>query len=533
MSSKYKEQGWIVELEDAKKKAKKVSEQLSMTRPLHDADNEDDIEDDDNEPLMQQSSTLQPSSPTSVEHNIDKLVARRFKAQCRIARAYHQLRQFQACKIAVAVCFSLNHSINRKDRERLEEYRADADAHLQEAAARSNMIMNNDRRREFKRGFFAIDEFSFPHPEIRNIYLLHACVLAGDVISLEEVVAFGASLDRPMVDREWCKRYTLHQSMPVDNTALVIACACLASATVVGRPSLPLDHYADCAVQLIMLGADVNRTLNLYSASRDGTNLLDIEPTHLPTWRKLKFAGKSAKELAILAKHTRVLEAMESMSTIEKKIANAHCRCGSRLKWSECHGAREVVGGGAYYCMKSVDPPRVCFRFSPVALCYCNQNFNLHYDCCWNSINLRPVYLDDVECKKGQYLNLTKKLGMFLRGGGKCSQESLDNVVATWLNFQNDFPPEQLGKTGLEKYPVEVYAGCISRLDDYFYWTNAHWKLEKSELLRRVQEWNEALESYCKDKGLDGEIGQEFLERHKVSPFALAAIVRVTGLRKG
>mmetsp|Transcript_1938 Transcript_1938/g.2863 ORF Transcript_1938/g.2863 Transcript_1938/m.2863 type:complete len:100 (+) Transcript_1938:990-1289(+) len=44
--------------------------------------------------------------------------------------------------------------------------------------------------------------------------------------------------------------------------------------------------------------------------------------------------------------------------------------------------------------------------------------------------------------------------------------------------------------------------------------------LEKSELLVRVREWNEALESYCNDNNLTGEIRRDVCERHRASPFA-------------
>jgi len=38
-------------------------------------------------------------------------------------------------------------------------------------------------------------------------------------------------------------------------------------------------------------------------------------------------------------------------------------------------------------------------------------------------------------------------------------------------------------KSQMINYNPEVYAGCLERLDNYFFWQVCHWQLEKTELL--------------------------------------------------
>jgi hypothetical protein len=41
---------------------------------------------------------------------------------------------------------------------------------------------------------------------------------------------------------------------------------------------------------------------------------------------------------------------------------------------------------------------------------------------------------------------------------------------------------------------LDVYAGCMERLESPFFWRDLHWKLDKSELLAQAKSWNVALQ---------------------------------------
>ena len=101
-----------------------------------------------------------------------------------------------------------------------------------------------------------------------------------------------------------------------------------------------------------------------------------------------------------------------------------------------------------------------------------------------------------------------------------------------------DLDPEQgrvmmaqfIRRTGLmsanpktRKMNPEVYAGIIERIENWFSWRDDHWGLDKVELLKRVEEWNVALERYCKDMGIDGEEKIQVYKLHEASPYAPCA----------
>jgi MYND finger len=63
-----------------------------------------------------------------------------------------------------------------------------------------------------------------------------------------------------------------------------------------------------------------------------------------------------------------------------------------------------------------------------------------------------------------------------------------------------------------------VYLGCLEKLDKAFVWRDLHWRLDKSELLRRTREWNDALEAYCDDAGLVGGDRERVVAQHTANP---------------
>ena len=59
------------------------------------------------------------------------------------------------------------------------------------------------------------------------------------------------------------------------------------------------------------------------------------------------------------------------------------------------------------------------------------------------------------------------------------------------VKFCNNVPPEMTGgKSSMESMDPEVYAGCMSRIQYFFYWNHAHWMPKKNEHLVRIQEWS-------------------------------------------
>ncbi|KAL3927059.1 MAG: hypothetical protein SGBAC_013236 [Bacillariaceae sp.] len=70
------------------------------------------------------------------------------------------------------------------------------------------------------------------------------------------------------------------------------------------------------------------------------------------------------------------------------------------------------------------------------------------------------------------------------------------------------------------RFDRHVYAGCLERIPNCFFWRDDHWRIDKSELVVRVKEWNEALEQYCDDEGLTSEKRESVVALHKASPFA-------------
>lgn len=52
---------------------------------------------------------------------------------------------------------------------------------------------------------------------------------------------------------------------------------------------------------------------------------------------------------------------------------------------------------------------------------------------------------------------------------------------------------------------------------------DCHWRLDKTELLVRVKEWNDALELYCNDEGLTGAEREAVVAKHLANSCAPCA----------
>jgi MYND finger len=90
----------------------------------------------------------------------------------------------------------------------------------------------------------------------------------------------------------------------------------------------------------------------------------------------------------------------------------------------------------------------------------------------------------------------------------------------TASNFREIFAGEG-PKSRWQAWDPVVYAGCVNHLSgEPFLWKDLHWHLDKSELLKRTEAWNKALDKYCDDMDLVGEEREQVIARHKANPCA-------------
>lgn len=80
-------------------------------------------------------------------------------------------------------------------------------------------------------------------------------------------------------------------------------------------------------------------------------------------------------------------------------------------------------------------------------------------------------------------------------------------------------------KSKVATWDPNVYAGVMEQMDadSYFQWTDVHWSIPKPELLKRVDEWNDALERYADSEGLVGAEREDVIKLHTASHLAPCA----------
>ena len=433
--------GWAIELQEAKKAAKKAKSNT----------------DDDN--------------------------ALQILAQFRVARAYHKLRQYKACRTACARCLVLKpHAAHKK---LLAQYQADANAYLNQIPL---LMFDNDVRKthaDFMAGRRDVNGVLSPHKVFQNSNRLQACAIFGDVVNMEISILYGAAIDFPLFKQEHLDQIYqmggkerfgyLREVVPSDNTALAIVCALLANHQVNVADKLltmnpvlqeTINNMVECAVQLIMLGADLTRKLGLFPRNDDTDNLL------ITNLHQRKMDGKTVIEMVHRSSQPRLMKAIKLMYTDELKIANAHCRCGSRLRWRECH-AGGTGNEDDYYTITFRG--KLCFRYSPMAKCPCDLTEKPYFDCCWN--NGRKIHCHDdsdsfkepkMRDKTGErVLNMAEKLKIIgvddeilskYRGTG-VSFSWVDSVKENWNMVTLQISEEERSKSLIDTYDREVYIG--------------------------------------------------------------------------
>jgi MYND finger len=94
----------------------------------------------------------------------------------------------------------------------------------------------------------------------------------------------------------------------------------------------------------------------------------------------------------------------------------------------------------------------------------------------------------------------------------------------TAANFKELFAGEG-PKSKWGTWDPVVYARVACRAftilnGEFFLWKDLHWHLDKSELLKRTEAWNKALDKYCDDVDLVGEERERVIARHRANPCA-------------
>jgi MYND finger len=210
----------------------------------------------------------------------------------------------------------------------------------------------------------------------------------------------------------------------------------------------------------------------------------------------------------------------------------AHCRCGSRLTWKACHSTG--IGQPPHYL--EMARYGTMYRVSPLARCPCKNTTKAHYKCCWRDASA-PRYLIDADGNhffwqarqrpSGRYREVQERYGLpdfevtpaELTDFQMDAREMVDMVrnapVLVQAGFAEDGPKSQM-----LTWDLNVYAGCMERLESPFFWKDLHWKLDKSELLVRAKSWNTALQQYCDDAGLVGDERDRVVAKHTANPCA-------------
>lgn len=458
----------------------------------------------------------------------------------RLCRAYRMLRQWEdLVKWSDKVLVKLTQNDDNNDlelRQELLKYKQEAETVL----SKRSRVDHSDLRDWFDKimaGDQCVDDSVWQQQSFSNLNSLQWAVMQGDIRMMEKVVALGAALDYPPMNLN--HPIGGGEPAPPDCSALLIACSSLAlNATIrklpVGRMmqfdnniNSCMEGILECALQLVRLGADCKLKLNIPATSKGMA---------LSMWRQFGFNGKSAKQLAMMSGYQELIDTMEAFEGKDALIRKAHCRCGSRLPWKDCHLGDLPVETLTHESKKE---NKLLFRYSPMAPCYCKTPNKTYWSCCWDSSS--PRYAEDrtgdltgkrilssgapggAEC-----MALTSTLAAMAKASGIpedspiCGNRSPDEIRTGAAQAIREFgiPP---GGADKRKYDREVYAGIVERLDNFFLWRQDHWALEKVELGKRVQEWNDALEQYCDEEDIHGEEREQVIRLHEATPLAPCA----------
>jgi MYND finger len=494
------------------------------------------------------------------------------EALLRLVRAQYKMRKFDDLKEVVSNEKGrqiVQTALTSRQLQELKIYQAKSDQVLS-ITTNLNQRQMHVLLKDMRRGKLNPDMIASPGSEIKNTNILQRMCLDGDIRTMEAIVALGAAIDLPFLDRDPSRpddacQWQPRGMAPTNATVLALLCAELAlagaTARLVGDGVDPLslmpapmkeqrERKVECAVQLVNLGADCSSKLMLPQARQPAPGPVNV-------YRGFGLHGKSVYGLGMMSNEQTLIDAMNKMKKREDKIRNAHCRCGSRLPWLKCHSGSRHEKHKHYI----VEHGRVKLRYSPLANCPCNKNTGTtktYFKCCWLE-TAKPMYQDDATATLTGTINVptseTNPAGMLMASAiEQMKIQHADNPGATLgdafglgspseltSSMSNSFRrnPDRVrtllqssieGRSGrrsvvLDSWDMEVYAGIMERIPNSFQWNDLHWDLESRELLKRVEEWNTALVKYCDDIGLvDGSERREaVLKLHTASPFAPCA----------
>ena len=480
--------------------------------------------------------------------NVDNLL--------RVCRAYRMMRKWEELQKAATQaldCLKTSRANSTTEtKQELLSYIKITTTYLE----RKSMVTDSHIRDWFHRILTedaAIDTCIFEQESFLNLNCLQFATIQGDIRLMERVVSLGAAIDYPPPKSSEVTggyQQSHGEAAPPDCTALLLGCVILAQHELTKKLKVPnskklkitLKGVLECVMQLVRLGADCNATF----AAPD-----DYRGTAANMFRSFGLNGKTAKELAALARNKTLIDLMHTFEEKDDTIRLAHCRCGSRLKWKDCHlGVLPIET-----LTHETNDGKLCFRYSPLAPCYCKKKNKTYYKCCWESSS--PRYQNDrtSELEGTRIVSANATGGMqtitsmvsALRaheasGGsndtpifGNSSSEEMRTTTANMIrNGGFELLAQKMTDFGerMQAMDPEVYAGTLERLDNFFHWRDDHWFLEETELLKRVEEWNDALSKYCDDMNLLGDTRKQVVRRHKASPLAPCANLSCTRTEK-
>ena len=458
---------------------------------------------------------------------------------CRVMRQWEKLRKVVHSDVVTSS--SSDHGMSADDRKLLNNWVAESDKILSCKRTRVREPQIQSLLNDVFKDDTAIDLVTCDHQTYSNLNLLQYAAAEGDIQLLEKVMALGAALDFCKDNKASDYASTNAQPKPPGSTALLLAVVGLVSARKMlqVQPNIPqmqetYDGLLEVAIQLVRLGADCHIKLRLPPNSKNQIYFV---------FRTLGLVGKSIKQMASITGSSELVDTMKQLDSDENKIELVNCRCGSRLPWKDCHYSEAV--DQPYHQTHTADEggaEKLIWRYSPLAPCHCKLTKKSYFRCCWEE-SFKPTFQDDVtsilHCNQTIPLNdMTRpffsglsgldpdgekqkkffEMGSNEKRAGVCKvlremgQPALKYLA---LSFH---PKSQIGE-----WDINVYAGVVERIDNFFQWNDIHWKLPKPELLLRVKEWNEALEKYCDDSGLTGAEREKVIKNHTASPLAPCA----------
>jgi hypothetical protein len=460
--------------------------------------------------------------------------SRTARAQLRLAIAAYKLRDFKKLKTAANLGLALDPSDGEK--ELLKEY---LERSKEQKESSDSKAVQQIRQPGADCDLLVISSATCP---FTNLNILQYAVVYGDVALMEEVVARGAALDFPVSDA--IAPDVPPSPAPPGSTALLLACAFLAmygenhrdphSRRIEPVPAGLHDSIdkkcCECAIRLVYLGANCQVKLKVPTQIRNAP----VKPNDpVAGFRNFELDGMTAQELAIMSRRPELIRAIEIMQKAES-IHLTQCRCGSRLPWNQCHGA-PVPGQSNLYI--EPDNRRLCWRYSPKALCPCKVTNKEHYKCCWFTSS--PQYKDDTSggLVSAQHMFNRTATQTLLRLQQRrifhiFDSHEIPQGSTTWDEFrttQTDlirslgltiFSDFNARRSGVKDWDPVVFAGIVDRLDNFFVWNDLHWQLDKVQFLQRTKEWNEALEKYCDEMSLTGVERGAVVLKHTANPCA-------------